>query len=157
MVNTSTIMTTADLVRAVTEITQQTGQAVATGREIYAWCATNHIDWGEHMTPKGRHFWKADHANAPDALRKFKIEPLTHVGQNAWCLARRWNEGCIWTTQRSPRWRAIPWDPVTKNWMWRCAERVDATTSAFHLFDPQALARCQGTSQEIESGQDDQF
>jgi hypothetical protein len=154
MVSALAIMTAADLVRAVTEITQQTSQAVATGREIYAWCAANHIDWGEHMSPKGKHFWKADHANAPNVLRKFKIEPLTHVDQNGWCLAKRWNEGCDWTTRQAPRWRAIPWDSSRSNWMWRCAERVDAAALPFHFFDPQALSRCQAASQGSGNGED---
>ena len=142
MVNVVPILTAPVLVRAVTEITAQTGQAVATGREIYAWCAAHGIDWGEHMNPRGKHFWKADHANAPGILRKFKIEPLTHVGQNAWCLATRWNDGCVWTTQQTPRWRAIPWDSERNNWIWSCAVRVDTNTPPFSLFDVQALAQC---------------
>jgi hypothetical protein len=148
MATPQAIMTVADLARAVTEITQQSGQAVATGDEIYVWLAANNIDWGGNMTPRGRHFWKADHANAPGSLRKFKIEPLTHTGANAWCLARRWVDGCVWTTQQAPRWRAIPWDATKKNWIWRCAERVDATVEPFNVFDVQALARCKAAGQE---------
>ena len=61
---------------------------MATGDEIYVWLTANNIDWGGNMTPRGRHCWKADHANAPGVLRKFKIESLTHTDANAWCLAR---------------------------------------------------------------------
>lgn len=154
MATATAIMTAADLVRAVTEVTEQSGSAVATGREIYAWCAVNNVDWGEFMNPKGKHFWKADHANAPDVLRKFKIETLSRVGQNAWCLARRWIDGCEWTTRQVPRWRAIPWDSQRRNWMWRCAERVDATVMPYDVFDAQALARCQSATNESDDESD---
>ena len=154
MANLPRVMTAVDLVQAVTVISQRTGQAVVTGREVYAWCAANRIDWGEHMTPKGRHFWKADHANAPTVLRKFKIEPLTHVGQNAWCLASRWNDGCDWTTRQGPRWRAIPWDAAKSNWMWKCAERVDRSAPAVAIFDRLALARCQAALQKGDADEE---
>ena len=69
MATPQAIMTAADLVRAVTEITQQSGQAVATGDEVYVWLAlpANNIDWGGNMTPRGRHFWKADLFGVPIA------------------------------------------------------------------------------------------
>lgn len=143
-------MTAADLVRAVSEITHRTGNAVATGREIYAWCAANQIDWGELLSPKGKHFWKADHENAPSVLRKFKIEPITHVGQNGWCLASRWGDACEWTARQSPRWRAVPWNAARANWMWRCSERVDRSTPPLAVFDRDALARCQATAPDDE-------
>lgn len=148
------IMTANDLVCAVTEITMQSAHPVATGDEVYAWLMANNIDWGENITPRGRHFWKADHANAPFVLRKFKIEPLTHTGANAWCLARRWIDACAWTAHQSPRWRAIPWDVTKKNWIWRCAERVDANVEPVSVFDVHALVRCKAAAQDVVADED---
>lgn len=41
---------------------------------------------------------------------------------------------------------AIPWDAAKWNWLWRCAERVDATVAPFNVFDVQALAHCQAST-----------
>jgi len=154
MATTIAVMTPADLVRAVEEVTRRSGHPVATGDEIKAWCGASKpmIDWGAYTKPGGNHFWKADHANAPNVLRKFKIEPLTQRGLNGWCIARRWRDGCAWAATQSPRWRAIPWDPKKKNWIWRCAERVDGSVQPFNVFDVQALARCSGSQHDRDDG-----
>jgi hypothetical protein len=142
-------MTATDLVRAVREITQASGRPIASGDpEIYAWCRSNGIDWGDQPGWYGRQFHRADHDNAPKSLRKFKIEPLTHRGRNAWCLAERWLEACEWTAKNDPWWRAIPWDDQRRNWIWKCAERVDGTVAAFLDFDREALARCHAAASD---------
>ncbi len=134
-----TIMTAAALLDAVTELTTQSGRPLASGDEIYQWCAKNGVDWGEHLTPRGRYFWDADHANAPNVLRKFKKERVTKGSQNAWCLADAWHDACSWTVHQVPRWQAVPWSTVNNNWIWQCAQRVDATTSSFLQFDRDAI------------------
>lgn len=78
-------MTGADLYEAVVELTTPPRSAVATGDEIRAWLARHpHIDPGEGITPVNKHWWEADHANAPSKLRKFKVQSKAwKVGSNS--------------------------------------------------------------------------
>jgi len=134
-----TTMTAAVLVDAVAALTLESGRPLANTEEIYASCGLNGVDWGEHLTPRGKHFWEADHANAPNMLRKFKKERVTKGSQNAWCLADDWHQACAWTVRQMPRWQALPWSTVNKNWIWQCAQRVDTTTPSFRQFDLDAI------------------
>ncbi len=122
------IMTPQLLLQAVTELTASAGHPVATGDEIKSWCNSHSVDWGAHMNPRGKHFWLSDHKNAPTPLRKWKRTPLSHTGLNGWCLVEKWSQACAWSALQTPRWYAIPWSAIEKNWMWKKSKPVDAST-----------------------------
>lgn len=153
MVGTRRAMTAADLFRAVQELTGSGRPAVATGDDIRDWLVrTPHIDPGEHVTPVNKHWWAADHANAPSTLRKFKVQtrgwlpesgkaPCSTRGDNGWCLVERWDDACAWTTERVPRWRATPWCRTCNNWIFECSALVQRG-SALVGFDDRVLSSC---------------
>lgn len=127
------VMTADILLAAVTDLTRDASHPLATGDEIKAWCGKRNVDWGVQVG--GGHFYRADHANAPAPLRKFKIYPVTQKGKNAWCLEKNWSRACAWAEAQTPRWLAIPWSRSQRNWMWEQARRVGPQTdlSTFDL------------------------
>ena len=146
------LMTAADLLRAVTEITRTPGPAVATNDAIYAWLDRNGIDPGANQTPLNKAWWAADHANAVTHLRKFKVQtrhwfpasekpPCSHRGDNGWSLIDRWDDACHWTTQQVPRWRATPWCGACANWIFECSAVVQRGT-LLAGFDVRTLQAC---------------
>lgn len=145
-------MTPADLLRAVREITAAPGPAVAMGAAIYPWLADNGIDPGAGRKPRNPFFWKADHANAPTPLRKFKAQkagwtmssgeaPCSHTGDNGWCLVERWDDACEWTMLQRPVWRATPWCSTCGNWIFECSALVKRGTGLVG-FDARVLKAC---------------